>query len=251
MTQPSLPGSDHQDVRSLSSGLGDPHPHTHTHTHARTCGERARFPSHIHWSKGNTPFSSCFTLTSICTQKNLQQIHTWSSWGHSVKLFDSSSAPPQLSWSSPRLGCPGPAAPGRAAGYCSRSYRRGWAQTTAGLALGSSGHSSWRRTRSRSSCSRTQTGHHTASSHHSHTINPLRESCSSTMSIVIGTQQPGVSRYLKLARKCYHSMQREHMHISSNQGRINEVKRIKSQLYLCVINIQLSTSTLKCYINAS
>lgn len=165
-----LPGSDHQDVHSLCSGLGEqpppphklptcPFPVTHTlvkgscqhaiqlllqlnlHLYTKTCSKYTR------GVQGDILWSSC-ALLQQCT----------------------SSAPLRLSWSSLWLVCPapGPAAPGRAAGYCSRSYRRGWAQTAAGLALGSSGRSSWRRTRYHSSCSRTQTGHHCSP----HTLQP-------------------------------------------------------------------------------
>lgn len=141
-----LPGPRHQDVHSHSSCIRALPSRTWNQNPFRA----SRHPPYIH------------IKLRICSE------HT-KFMGHSVKLLflsgasvagGDSSTPLKLSWSWLWWACPapGPGGPGWAGGCCSRSYRRGRARTDAGLALGSSGRSSWRRTRYRSSCRETTDG---------------------------------------------------------------------------------------------
>lgn len=132
-------------------------------------------PSLTHSLRGHTPH----TLYSFPVHTHhstlclfIPAAHAQSKKGHSVYLPCSSqvsvsaagggtvhppSPPkkPSWSWLWWASQAPGPGEASWDEGRCSRSYRRGWARTAAGLALGSSGRSSWRRTHYRSSCSET------------------------------------------------------------------------------------------------
>lgn len=131
---------------------------SHVHSHTR--------PAAVH----NTILSVLSFSSSVYTHI---EFHICSAHTHTLKVHGTFCVAPvsaagsyspfcpsplMLSWSSlwwvsP---APGPGELGWAGGCCSRSYRRGWARTAAGLALGSSGRSSWHRTRYRSSCRETE-----------------------------------------------------------------------------------------------
>ena len=153
-----------------------------THTHTAPTHPCAHPSFWALGNRANTSFSSSATPSSVCTRSSLHHTHTHTHKVHGTfcvapVLFLSGSpvsaaggyspppllspGPVTLSWSWPWWVCPapGPGEPGWAAGCRSRSYRRGWARTAAGLALGSSGHSSWHRTRYRSSCREKHSGH--------------------------------------------------------------------------------------------
>lgn len=194
--RPSLPArSNHQDVHFHSPALWM---QSH-HCHSVLCVANVQHP--VTPLPVDTPRACGNSLTRrlpyihISAARALARSHTHT-YTHKVHgtfcvapvLFSSSASvsaagnaawpPPSclaalsLSWSSLWLvsPTPGPGGSSWAGGCCSRSYRPGWARTAAGLALGSSGHNSWRRTHYRSSC---RGGHRAVTAGVSHTA-PLR-----------------------------------------------------------------------------